>query len=31
VAPLTWTDALAIMTIRQLDGHPLPTPPGQQY
>jgi glucoamylase len=31
VAPLTWTDALAVMTIRQLEGHPLPTPPGQQF
>jgi GH15 family glucan-1,4-alpha-glucosidase len=30
VAPLTWTDALAVMTIRQLEGHPLPVPPSSQ-
>ncbi|WP_051833200.1 hypothetical protein [Streptomyces katrae] len=27
VAPLGWTDALAVMTLRARQGHPLPTPP----
>ncbi|MFK0202583.1 glycoside hydrolase family 15 protein [Streptomyces lavendulae] len=26
VAPLGWTDALVVMTLRALDGHPLPVP-----
>jgi glucoamylase len=30
VAPLTWTDALAVLTISQLDGNLLPVPPGPQ-
>ncbi|MEV6603594.1 hypothetical protein [Kutzneria sp. NPDC051319] len=27
VAPLVWTDALVLLTLTQLDGPPLPTPP----